>query len=449
VKKIVALLIALTISVIFGTVHAQVDTSQKDSAIFDTFLSKIDISGYLKNETATHLQDPGNFQKVKNYLKLEVDYSIFSNLSFHALSWNFYDAIYDLQNNQSKAAEDAYKTEISIREIYLDMTLESFDFRLGKQQVIWGEAIGLRITDVINPHDFWEFILDEFINSRIPLWMAKVNYYWGDWVVEGLWIPDFKPNKYAVEGSVWEFTFNKPPVSSEVTVIQKEPKEPGQNLKNSEWGLRLSGYLKGWDFSGSYFYTWDDDPTVHRTFIPSAPIPGPPTIVISPEHHRLHIFGLTFAKPVRSFVFRGEFSYYLDKFFQTRDPKDTDSFVQKNFLYYIVGADYTIFGNWFLNGQFIQRVITNYNSALAEDEFLNSFSLYLQTDFFHETLRPVILAIYSPNKDEYWISSKVEYEISDRIKLTLGSDIFGGEADGFFGQFDSKDRIYFELKYSF
>ncbi len=68
---------------------------------------------------------------------------------------------------------------------------------------------------------------------------------------------------------------------------------------------------------------------------------------------------------------------------------------------------------------------------------------------FIEILIPVFLAIFSPNKDEYWISSKVEYEINDRIKLTLGADIFGGEADGFFGQFDSKDRIYFELKYSF
>jgi len=57
------------------------------------------------------------------------------------------------------------------REIYFDIYTENFQFRIGKQQVIWGESDGLRLMDCINPQDMrYEFNLrdsDEAMNIPV------------------------------------------------------------------------------------------------------------------------------------------------------------------------------------------------------------------------------------------------------------------------------------------
>jgi len=387
--------------------------------------------------------------KVRNYLELEIDVPAGRRFSLHALTRGAYDAVYALQDDYSEAARDEYETELVLRELYLDARLGNLDLRLGRQQVVWGEAIGLRITDVVNPQDFREFILDDFVDSRIPLWMARFDLPLGSWLLEALWVPDLEPNKPAVPGSEWEFTMGGAAPSPDVLVVQDELRYPAQNLENSEWGLRASGYWKGWDLTGSYFHSWDDAPTYHSHFVPGGPEGALPTLVLSPEHHRLHTLGATFARPVGSFVFRGEMAYYLQKFFATLDPLDADGVAQKSYLYYMIGADYDLSGSLSLNGQFIQRYILGHDAFLAEDELQNIFSLYLRADLLRETLHATLLAAYSADSGGSWVNPELEYDYSDRISLTLGADILGGGPDDFFGQFDDNDRVFVELKYAF
>ena len=51
---------------------------------------------------------------------------------------------------------------IGMREAYIDILLPSVDFRIGKQAVVWGEAEGAFITDVVSPQDMRSFILADF-----------------------------------------------------------------------------------------------------------------------------------------------------------------------------------------------------------------------------------------------------------------------------------------------
>jgi hypothetical protein len=116
----------------------------------------------------------------------------------------------------------------------------------------------------------------------------------------------------------------------------------------------------------------------------------------------------------------------------------------------MVGFDYHVLHNLDVNLQFIQRVISRYDHELLEDEMRNSFTLYVQSDFINETLKPKLLVVYGANNGEFWISPEVTYEFTDRIWLTVGGEFFeGGQSDDFFGQFNENDQIYFELKLSF
>ncbi len=54
------------------------------------------------------------------------------------------------------------------------------NFRLGKQQVIWGRTDLFRVLDVINPVDFSRNnIYDELEDIRIPMWMLTTDFRFG------------------------------------------------------------------------------------------------------------------------------------------------------------------------------------------------------------------------------------------------------------------------------
>ena len=72
-----------------------------------------------------------------------------------------------------------------LRELYVDATLlldgdDEINFRLGKQQVIWGRTDLFRVLDIINPVDYSRNnIYDELEDIRIPMWMLKTDFRFG------------------------------------------------------------------------------------------------------------------------------------------------------------------------------------------------------------------------------------------------------------------------------
>jgi hypothetical protein len=391
------------------------------------------IKGYMKNETAFRVSHPRETTKVKNIFHIELKHSVKPNIKLFGLSTVYWDT-------EGKFEK---KKDLQSWELYADIFGENLDLRLGRQQVVWGEADGLRMNDIINPQDFKEFILSDYIDSRIPLWIVKFDYYRGDFTYEGVIIPEFRRDRFARRGSEWEFY--QEPVPQWLRVTKKENKKPAKTFKNWEWGLRVFRTIKGWELSCSYFYTWEDLPTFHA--IISRPLPE---LTIHPEHHRLHVFGFTYNKVIGPIVLRGEGSFYLNKYFRTLSRNDHDGVVKHNFLFYMLGCDYHVRNNLDLNFQFVQRAISNYSHHLLEEEIQNTFTVFLQSDFFHETLKPTILFIYNTSEGDCWISPKVSYDVTDRWQIALGADFFeGGSKDDFYGQFDRNDRIYFEIKFGF
>jgi hypothetical protein len=429
-----SLVVILTIA---ATIFSPTLVLSSDMEFLGLDPSKLYLKGYLKNETSIHTHSPYDVTKIKNIFHLELKYTFNRNLKLFTLGRVFWDADNDIED----------ETDLESWEVYVDLRVKDVDLRAGRQQVVWGEADGLRINDIINPQDFKEFILQAYIDSRIPLWMAKIDYYLGDFTFEGLIIPDFRRNRFPRRGSEWEFYRPSPPAF--LGVKSNNNKKPAHCFKNWEWGLRIFKFVKGWDLSVSYFYTWDDFPVHHRKvkLFPETLIP---TLELSPQHHRFHVFGLTYNKVVGPLVFRGEGGYYLNKHLAISDHRDSDGFKKRDYVYYMLGCDYHVLHNVDLSFQLIQKVITHYQKYIIEDNVQNSYSLFIQTDFLHETLKPVLLFIYGANEGEFWISPRVSYDITDALQVVLGGEFFeGGNRQSFFGQFNSNDQIYFEVKYAF
>ena len=163
------------------------------AAAFDA--SSWEVSGFVKNETAalqgsgtfigqatsttdtSSKNDGGDVIKFENTAKVFVNGDLTENAALHA-ELNF---VYD-----SEATPNDYQDHMNysqndyLRELYVDTMIGDTEVRVGKQQVVWGTADGIKLLDIINPTDYREFAQNTMEDSRIPVWMIKTDTPVGD-----------------------------------------------------------------------------------------------------------------------------------------------------------------------------------------------------------------------------------------------------------------------------
>jgi hypothetical protein len=444
--------------------------SESKSGFFHALRERLELTGFLKNETAFRLHSPRQFSKVQNWFQTELDADLTEWAKLTAIGRVIVDPVNHLETNiHDFRADPIDRWEIGdsfegeLRELYLDLRRDTLSGRLGRQQIIWGEAIGLRILDVVNPQDFREFILDDFIDARLPLWGARVDYTYNDWLFEGLVLPDFEANRPADEGSEFQFRNIRgpalpirppfPPFPSVQVARVKEPED--WRLSDATIGARITRVLRGMDLSLNYLYAWEDFP------IPFRRVLGPNTFLIEPSHPRLHLLGGSFNYAFDVFVIRGEGVMTLGRHFVSSDPNDSDGLRRREFLSYMLGFDWTVNDNLSANVQFFQTAIFNKPSDIENETVNNALSLFLRADFWNETLFPQLLVLYGINFGDFLIRPQIRYDLTDLWSVTAGLDFFIGSRSGFFGQFAApvrprdrhftgrNDRFFLEIKRSF
>lgn len=399
------------------------------------------LGGYIKNETAYRVSRPKEPAKIKNIFYPSVTGSLLRSVSYKASGRLVYDAVYDLTDNYAKNVEGDQRLDKNLRDFFLDISKGDWDLRAGRQQIVWGEAVGLFFADIVNAKDLREFILPDFDYIRIPHWAVDLEYAKESFHLEFVLIPVLEFNRFGEAGS--EFPAASP-VPDGVAAISASPEKPRNSAKNSEIGARVSYLTRGWDISLFHFYSWDKTPVKFRT------VTSPSLHSFRPEYRRLNISGLTVAKEMSGIVLKGEFVYNRGKFFSVLDSNDLDGLVRLDYLDYLIGADYTVLERVDLNVQFMQRIIFGFdNRVFREDKVRSMASLRAGTGFMENRLEPEILIISSLREHDMLLRPRVDFRYSDRLRLRAGIDIFDGVPDGMFGQYKDRDRVYGEARYDF
>lgn len=153
------------------------------------FLEDIEVSGFLKNETAFYLtdgqmtgearkmldsrhHDAGEVMKFENSARFFVNGLLGENSSWHA----DLNITCDSKGvNTDYTCHNSYTQNDWLRELYIDTEAAGWAFRLGKQQVVWGTADGIKLLDIINPTDYREMAQNAMEDSRIPIWMINTE----------------------------------------------------------------------------------------------------------------------------------------------------------------------------------------------------------------------------------------------------------------------------------
>ena len=481
------------------------------SSFFKDIGERISVNGYLKNESSFRFTDPQGFDKILNIFHFEGRYSIASHFQLTGIIQGYYDAVFDFEDidtisprlgpitiltenpevEQIPGLEvenvrgvEIKQTDLDLREFFLDARFADLDLRLGRQIVRWGIAEGARVTDEINPLDFKEFILRDVSDRYIPLWMLKADYYYEDTEWEVLWIPHLSFHKPAPRSSEWEqfqFLPGREVPDSEFSLLGTP-----LSIKNSEYALKWTTPLMGWEVSLSYFYTWDDFATTFRETIQTQTITGTQTEVkFNQRYTRNHIVGGTFQRSLGPVVLGGEAAYVFNKHFGAGfipffgspivgggggvrpgtvvviggDALGDRGVVVRDFLKYAIQFDFSLFGAD-VSFQSLQHYIPKYDNAIIQDKVDTVLSLFARRVLANNLLSLQILTIYFINDQEVLIRPRMDYHIDDHLQLAFGFDILLGEQTGsrdpfipgdfnFVGFFKNNSRLYLELKYGF
>ncbi len=392
----------------------------------------VDINGFVRNYTGLEYNN-GEFNMLQNTLNLNFD-KMGDRVAFKANPMIYLYGIDSL--------------DFRLREIYLDLYFDNFDIRVGKQQIVWGKADGVFITDIVSPLNLTEFLLPDFDEIRIGVYAAKFDYYFGNSTIELIWKPIFAGNKLPGPGSIWF----KPPAFPAPPTFDYSKEKINASLENSEVYLKYSLSSSAIDFDLMGAYTWDQTPSMYTDkefgFDTVTNQPGLTGLLITPEHHRLYVAGGSFTSTIKSFVIRGEAAYYNGKYFQTADPMAEGALTQKDYLHYVVGLDYSV-GHLKLSAQFIQKYIMDYNDFIDEEEFGNTMTFLARYDAIRETLHLELFSYVGLNYGDALIRPKVTYDFSDSFHIILGSNIFVGDERGMFGRYDENSMIYTKIRYYF
>lgn len=378
--------------------------------------------GFVRTYLGTLTDQDGEYSVVQNTFDWKLDYGKGDVVLYVNPVFN-YNALND-------------HLDITLRQTYVDIYFDNFDLRIGKQQIIWGKADGVFITDVISPRDLSEFILPDFEEIRIGTNAVKFDYYLGNSTFEAVWIPTFQPTITPRKGSIW---YNMPDFPMFI-VYDYHNYDVGNKLSESEIALKYSYLGSAIDFELMAAYMWDDNPTMHIIVQPDT------TILIKPEYHRLPLAGASFSKAVGGAVVRGEGAYYFDKRFSAGDFT-VNGIKEKDYAHYLIGYDH----NWFgmnVSFQFIQEYIMDYEEDIRNDEFSNTITFLVMEDLLRETLRLEFFIYYGINNEDALLRPKIVYDFADGFEVQLGANIFVGE-EGNFGQYDENDMLFMKVRYDF
>lgn len=306
------------------------------------------------------------------------------------------------------------RSGFQLREAYAYYSNNHWDVRAGRQIITWGVADALRLTDIISPMDYTEFLAQDYDDIRIPVNGLRLRYSREKWSLEAVAIP---------VNSFYDLpTDSKNPWSIGSVSIGAEP---AFKICNMEYGGRLSFFLSGIDFSFSALHTWNKQPVICNGV---------------GEYRRMTMLGADMSVPIGKFVVRGEVAEYLDEAQSASVCQEVPRSASTNAL---LGIDWYVGNDWTLSAQYMHKYVAwgeHRNSGLA--------TLRIAKDLLHNTLSLQTFAYIDVTNGGLFNRFSIDYALNDQLHAIVGHDLFHADA-GMFSVYKKNSELFLKFKYSF
>lgn len=404
------------------------------------------LSGSYQSTVAYTYSDPSHWSRAVQRFQLNGAGKLGENVRYKVGGRADIDPVYFASDFYLDPVKQDQRFSAIWGENYVDFEAGALAFRLGAQQIVWGEVVGLFFADVVSARDSRDFLLPSFDVIRIPQWAARAEYFRGYSHIEVIWIPVPTYDRIGKPGADF-YPFPLPsPTPPNVAAAFQDPATPSRTLANSNYGVRANTLVGGWDLAGFYYQSSSTQPTFYRFPTGNALQP----LAFQPRYDRIWQAGGTVSKDFGSFVMRGEAVYTQGKSQESTNLAAPQGVVQRNSVDYVASVEFPferLEGR--LNLQAFQRVYTNGGGdevALKSGDFGASILVAAKVT---PRIEPQVLWIQTFGGGGGLIRPRVNWYPFRNATVGVGLDLFTGPDDGYFGRYDNRDRVYAEWRYDF
>jgi hypothetical protein len=387
----------------------------------------------LSHRSASGNTNYQGLSKLRNRLNLQLDVDLPKDWELRAQGFAYYDWAYRIRGRSEYTSDvlRKYEWDADTQDLWIrGSPWESFDVKLGRQVVSWGRSETLRVLDVLNPLDNREPGIADIEDLRRSVTMGRFDYYFGDWNLSLVAIPEIRFNQNPVPGS----DFSPVPDGSP-DVDEKKP----DSLEHWEAGASLTGIFPSWDVSFHFAYFYDDLAVLESFALP-----------LVSKHHRLWLVGSGGNYTWGSWLFKGEIAFLDGLGF-------TDA-SNKSRLDVMGGVEYYGFADTTIAIEVLNRHTFDFPATLSvatnllvpqEDETQAAFRL--TRSFLNERLEGTVVAVLFSGDPEVGSVVRIDanYELRDALVLTGGFVLYQEGDVPPLSTWGDNDRFFFELKYSF
>ena len=402
------------------------------------------IGGFYEFSGGFSFRDPSHWSRAVSRLQLSANGSLGPQAKWRMGARIDADPVYASNQFYPARVRDDQKLDLSWRETYVDVSSGGWDFRLGAQNIVWGEVVGLFFADVVSARDLRDFLLPSFDVVRTPQWAMRAEHFKGDSHVELVWIPHQSFDNVGKPGSDFYPVPLPTPASAADVSIFRDPTKPARSLRNSSYGLRANTLVDGWDLAGFYYRSFSTTPTYYR--VPSN-LPNQP-FAVQPVYDRIWQVGGTVSKDFGSLVGRAEVVYTKGRSFASTDARAPSGVLARDTVDWVLGTDITLPQDVQLNAQIFQRWYRGGQQTLAVQSGDFGASILLAAKLTAR-LESRVLWIQSFGGGGGLIRPRLNWTPARNTAVGVGVDVFTGPKDGFFGRYNSRDRFYTEVRRDF
>ncbi|HOP63638.1 MAG TPA: hypothetical protein PK358_12660 [Spirochaetota bacterium] len=347
-------------------------------------------------------------------------------------------------------------------DIYFDSIIDSVNLKLGRIIYTWGNADEQKPVDIINPQDYSNLYFTPMQERKIGVMSGTMSVFFTEnFFIEGAVVPEFRSSEIAstvfTTGELEELREN-------TTVFDlDDPVFPDEKNSENSYAGRVGLMIFDIDMHGSWYYGYNHLPVNRFRFT------GAPPVEVTPEYEKVQMFGFDFQRALFfGITLRGEGAYYSrGKYFYYDSDSSTgnillsplgedlqaggDGSVEKNYAEYTAGFDDHdfIFNDLYLNLQFSQKKIMDYEKTLAQDEYVSHILWTLKYFMFNKKFCISTKGAYNVRDESTYANGEFLFKFTDNFEFMLGGWVLEGEEDTDIGQFDENDMVYVAGKFTF
>jgi len=386
-----------------------------------TLLGQINYTGSIKPGNMYRLSDQSEISLPFRLAEAEVGYSLgdFEIKTNSAIEYRW-------SNNEN---------EFQLREAYLMWYPSWGEAKVGKQIHAWGAVDGNNPTDNLNPYDYYYMFLPG-AERKVGTISGSVKYYWNDWQMEGVFIPEHEGNRFPFGEEAF-------PLDIPMVAPKLMDEEPG-----SEFGFRLQSTLGSSDFSLSYFDGRDQ----------SFSYVGVTDSMPSFFYRKTSVLGFDLVSFIGDFTNRFEIGH-----FSTENDVESDMKIlnDASYIQFAGQVEYSTENDIMFSLQIIGSEILEINGTTTEDEFQpgmgTPFAMFtdmglsfsLSANYYDDALELMGNTFIDLKDSQSMLGVSAKYSPKDNWKLNMSVSKFMGDEGTQFHEMEDFSHLKVGLEFHF